>query len=144
MNATARLAIRIQNYPPFEFSWADNQPQKSRQSLTIADFLPNERDGIVLEERAVRYLMGFLVTHFSSLSELKQHLPQQEQLHPVQKSQVIPMKLLFKDEKYKSETIDILSRLLVDGELKGDNQASVIQYTRTNTIYVYTFCTIFN
>ena len=32
------------------------------------------------------------------------------------------MKLLFKDEKQKSETIDILSQLFSDGNLKGTNQ----------------------
>ena len=35
------------------------------------------------------------------------------------KSNVVPMKILFKDEKYKAETVDILSRLVVDVQLSG-------------------------
>ena len=96
LNAIARLAIAIQNFPDFEFSWSDSQPQRSRTSLSVSDFLPTESDGIVLQERATVYMMEFLVTHFSSLAGL---LPPKEQVHPVQKSHVVPMKLLFKDEK---------------------------------------------
>ena len=125
MNVTARLAVCIQHFLDF-FDWADNQPQRSRQSLTIDDFLPNERDRIVLQERATKYIMEFLVTRFPSLADLKKFLPPKEQVHPVQRSHVVPMKLLFKDEKQKSETFDILSQLLIDGNLKGDNQASTI------------------
>lgn len=122
LNATARLAIAIQNFPDFEFSWSDSQPQRSRASLSVNDFLPNESDGIILQERATAYVMEFLVTQFSSLAGLKKLLPPKQQVHPVQKSHVIPMKLLFKDEKQKSETIDILSQLFSDGNLKGTNQ----------------------
>ena len=32
------------------------------------------------------------------------------------------MKILFKDEKYKSETIDILSQLMCDANLSGSHQ----------------------
>ena len=32
--------------------------------------------------------------------------------------------ILFKDEKYKDETIDILTQLMTDGNLSGDNQVS--------------------
>ena len=63
--------------------------------------------------------------HFTSLSELKKLLPPKEQIHPVQRSRVVPMKLLFKDEKQKSETIDIISQLFSDGNLKGTNQVTV-------------------
>ena len=73
MNATARLAIRIQNLPDFAFDWADNRPQQSRLSLKIDDFLPSESDGIILQERATAYVMEFLVTYFHSLKELKNH-----------------------------------------------------------------------
>ena len=68
LNATARLAIAIQNFPNFEFSWSDNQLQRSHTSLSINDFLPSESDGIILHERATAYVMEFLVTHFSSLA----------------------------------------------------------------------------
>ena len=122
LNATARLAIAIQNLPDFEFSWS---PQHSHTSLSINDFLPSESDGIILHERATAYIMEFLVTHFFSLAELKKLLPPKEQIHPVQRSRVVPMKLLFKDEKQKSETIDILSQLFSDGNLEGTNQVIV-------------------
>ena len=129
LNATARLAVRIQNLPNFAFDWGDNQPQRSRTSLTIHDFLPSEGDGIILQERATMYIMEFLVKHFSSLAEMRKFLPSKQQIHPVQRSQVVPMKILFKDEKQKSETINILTQLLIDGNLKGDNQ--VHTYTCT-------------
>ena len=69
-------------------------------------------------------MMEFLVTQFNSLEGLKKLLPPKQQIHPVKKSHVVPMKLLFKDEKQKSETIDILSQLLNDGNLKDTNQVS--------------------
>ena len=125
LNAAARLAIAIQNFPDFEFSWSDSQPQRSRISLSVNDFLPSESDGIILQERATAYMMEFLVTQFSSLEGLKKLLPPKQQIHPVKKSHVVPMKLLFKDEKQKSETIDILSQLLNDGNLKGTNQVRI-------------------
>ena len=56
LNATARLAIAIQNFPDFEFSWSDNQPQQSHTSISINDFLPSESDGIILQERATAYI----------------------------------------------------------------------------------------
>ena len=34
------------------------------------------------------------------------------------------MKILFKDEKYKAETIDILKQLLIDAELTGKPEVS--------------------
>lgn len=49
-------------------------------------------------------------------------VPADEHIHPVQKSEVVPMKLLLKDEKYKSETIDILTQLYSDANLSGDHQ----------------------
>ena len=49
-------------------------------------------------------MMGFLVTSFTSLSDLAEFVPAVEPLHPVEKSEVVPMKLLMKDEKYKQLT----------------------------------------
>lgn len=46
-------------------------------------------------------------------------VPEIEPIHPAQKSEVVPMKVLFKDEKLKSETIDILSQLMSDANLDG-------------------------
>ena len=42
--------------------------------------------------------------------------------HPPQKSEVVPMKILFKDEKLKSDTIEILTQLIKDGNLDGTPQ----------------------
>ena len=67
----------------------------------------------------MRYVMQFLVTEFSCLNHLKLFLPDKESPHCVNKSNVVPMKMLFKDEKYKAETVDILSRLVVDAQLSG-------------------------
>ena len=69
--------------------------------------------------------MGFLVSAFQSLSDLKEFVPSREVVHPVEKSVVVPMKILFKDEKYKSETIEILQQLMADADLKGYHQVSI-------------------
>ena len=121
-NLTSRLAIRIRYLPDFEFNWTDCTPQRTRSSLTIDDFLPSESDLSILIDRAVQYMMTFLVESFSSLKHLHNLLPTQEPLHPVLPSEVVPMKILFRDEKYKSETIEILSQLLADARLSGDQQ----------------------
>ena len=122
MNVTTRLAVRIRFLPEFPFSWSDTSPQKSRQSLTIEDYLPSASESQQLEERATRYMMGFLVETFACLQDLQSFVPVMEPLHQPQKSQVVPMKLLFRDEKYKSETIQILSQLIQDANLSGEAQ----------------------
>ena len=66
--------------------------------------------------------MEFLVEHFPDLAHLKKYIPTVEPLHPPQKSEVVPMKLLFKDEKLKTDTIDILSQLTTDANLNGTPQ----------------------
>ena len=129
LNLTARLAVKIQNLPNWDVDWSDTRPQRSRQSLTISDFLPSEDDAEQLRKRAHHYIMEFLVTEFSSLSDLKRFLPARDVLHPVQKAVVAPMKVLFKDEKYKSETIDILTQLMVDAQLSGDPQVIKPSYS---------------
>ena len=64
----------------------------------------------------------FLVTHFTTLSEW--FLPGElvDTDHPVVKSEVIPMKMLMKDEGYTAETIDILTQILDDAGFTGDHQ----------------------
>ena len=42
----------------------------------------------------------------------------------------VSMKVLFKDEKYTSKTIDILCSLLKDAELKENNQVRISHSTR--------------
>ena len=59
-------------------------------------------------------MMGFLVETFSSLKHLAEFVHQPESIHPVTKSEVVPMKILYKDEKYKRQTIDILMQLMSD------------------------------
>lgn len=121
-NLTSRLAINIRYLPEFEFSWSDCTPQRRRSSLTIDDFLPSESDAAILQERAVCYVMRFLVENFSHLKHIAFLVPPTEPLHPIAKSTVVPMKILFKDEKYKSVTIEILSQLLLDAGLSGEEQ----------------------
>ena len=95
INATARLAVNIRHLPE-SINWEDMEPQRSHQSLTIDDFLPSDRDGVVLQGHATRYVMEFLVSNFESLGDLKDFVPTRELLHPVKKSVVVPMKILFK------------------------------------------------
>lgn len=123
-NLTSRLAINIRYLPDFQFSWSDCTPQQPRSSLTIDAFLPSEVDAAILKERSVCYLMRFLVETFNNLKHLSKLIPQMEPLHPVVKSEVVPMKILFKDEKYKSATIEILTQLLDDASLSGDQQVN--------------------
>lgn len=124
-NLTSRLAINIRYLPDFDFSWSDCTPQRPRSALTIDDFLPSEIDAAILKERSVCYMMRFLVDTFPSLKHLAELIPPTESLHPVAKSEVVPMKILFKDEKYKSVTIEILTQLLVDAGLSGDEQVTI-------------------
>lgn len=129
-NLTSRLAINIRYLPDFDFSWSDCTPQRPRSSLTIDDFLPSEVDAEILKERSVTYMMRFLVEIFPDLKGLTKLIPPMETLHPLAKSEVVPMKVLFKDEKYKSITIEILTQLLVDAGLSGDEQVIVFLCTR--------------
>lgn len=129
LNVTSRLAVKIKNLPEFDFSWDDTTPQRPRSSLTVDDFLPSENDAMILKQRAVEYMMGFLVETFSSLKHLEEFVPESMSIHPITKSEVVPMKLLYKDEKYKSETIEILSQLMSDANLRGNHQ---VQCTCTN------------
>ena len=124
LNITARLAVSLRYIPEWDFNWSDSTPQRSRQSLEISDILPSENDAAQLQLRAVDYMMRFLVREFKGLAKLKKYIPEQVPLHPVKKSEVVPMKVLFKDEKFTSETINILSQLAEDAGLAGDNQVS--------------------
>ena len=73
--------------------------------------------------------MCFLVNEFTTLERLRKYAPDHQQLHPVVKTEVVPQKVLFKDEKYIQETIEILSQLIDDANLNGDPQV--------HCIYVY-------
>ena len=115
MNINSRLAICLRHLPDWEFNWQDMQPQRSRNTLTISDFLPCEDEAANLKTRASHYIMRFLTEKFEQLLHLKQYAPEQRPRHHPTKSEVAPMKVLFKDEKYTSETIDILVKLMEDG-----------------------------
>ena len=119
LNLTARLAVDVRHLPDWEIDWDDNTPQRDPATLTITDILPTETDGQELKRRAVQYVMHFLVREFSCLGHLKSLLPDEDSPHFVSKSTVVPMKVLFKDEKYKAQTTDILARLVVDAQLSG-------------------------
>ena len=76
----------------------------------MSDLLPNEGDGQELHKQAVQHIMCFLVEEFSSLTYLAA-LTAPEDNSSNESS--------FKDEKYKSETVDILDKLAVDAQLTG-------------------------
>lgn len=122
MNITSRLAVRHRYLPEWEVDWSDMQPQRSRDTLTISDFLPNEEDAAELQIRATHFVMRFLTEKFEALTDLKKFAPAITPVYPPKKSEVVPMKVLFKDEKYISETIDILVKLMEDGDLGGTCQ----------------------
>ena len=67
-------------------------------------------------------MMKFLVQEFDTFSDLKRFLPDETPLHPATKSEVVPMKVLFRDEKYVSETIEILMDLAKNAKLTGQPQ----------------------
>ena len=121
LNVTSRLASEMRHVPE-DVDWADSSPQGSRTHLTAADILPDVDDTSVLRKRALLYLQHFIVTEFSALSELHQVLPA---LHPcggVTKTNVVPMKILFRDEKYAAENVEILHDLVKNAALIGTNQ----------------------
>lgn len=122
LNITSRLAVRPQNLPDWDFDWSDMEPQRPVEELGISDFLPDEEDMDMLKERAIQYVMRFLVTELQALAHLQKSAPVETVLHPVKKSVVVPMKVLFKDEKYTDETIDILSQIMADANLSGNSQ----------------------
>ena len=117
--AEHHFSSRGEYFPEWEIDWSDTQPQCSRQSLTISNFLPSEDDSRQLKERAMHYTMQFLVSEFTALAGLKAHVPSQKPLHPAEKSQIIPMSILFKNEIYKTATLEILTQYLEDAQLSG-------------------------
>ena len=55
-----------------------------------------------------KYVASFLVTQFNSLKALQKLLPRPTTPGTMQKSIIVPMKMLERDEKDISETIQIL------------------------------------
>ena len=122
LNATSRLAVDIRHLPDWEVDWDDTKPQRSRKELHLQDVLPSEADGEEFHRRAVHFVMQLLVTEFDSLSDLKRHIPPEEPLFPATKTNVVPMRLLFRDEKYTSENVEILKEMAKDANLHGNPQ----------------------
>ena len=92
MNLTSRLAVRIKYLPDYEFDWTDKKPQRSRESLTISDFLPSEHEFGELKTRAVNYITGFLVQEYKPLQHLCKFVPKRIPVHPPSKSEFVPMR----------------------------------------------------
>ena len=88
----------------------------------------SESDAEEMGARAASYLMKLLVSNFNTFSDLKKFAPDEAPLHPVVKTEVIPMKILFRDEKYISETIEILTKLVEDAKLCGEPQVSIVNF----------------
>ena len=127
LNVTARLAVKIENLPDWDVDWSDDTPQQSRNTLSIDDFLPNSADADALHQTAVQYIMEFLVDEFECLKKLKPHVPCRQSPHPMRTATVAPMCILFKDEKYKDETIEILRQLMTDAKLSGNPQVLILR-----------------
>ena len=121
-NTTTRLAIGIDHLPPYDFSWEDCTLQKMRNDLTLDEIFPNVDDGRVLFERAVQYTAQVLVEEFPTFSNLRQFVVSPDRSSAVHKSRVIPMKLLFKDEKYTDDNIQILQQYSRECNLTGSPQ----------------------
>ena len=138
LNLTSRIAVQIQNLPDWDVDWTNNRPQKPRSSLTCSDFLPDDSDAAELHKCAIQHIMEVLVSEFISLSDLQTFLPPRESPHATSKSVVVPMQILFKDEKYKSETIEILSNLMKDAALDGQPQVIVYIHAYIIHIHIYT------
>ena len=120
VNVTSRIAVSIRYLP--EEAPEYTTPQGVRNRLDPFDLLPSPEDGIVMEERAVNFISRYLVTHFDSLANLQSFAPKESYPHPVIKSEVVPMKILEKDEKYIHQTVDILERLAEDATLSGKSE----------------------
>ena len=121
LNVTSRLAVKIKHIPQ-DMSWGDTACQRNRSSLSISDILPGADEGKIFYDRAILMVMKLLVSEFKSLEGLKPLVPSRTSPHPPSKSEVIPLKLLFRDEKYTSETILILQQFIRDAALDGTPQ----------------------
>ena len=121
-NVTSRLAVRIKHIPEGQIDWSDNTPQRSKSSLTIDDLIPSEEDGVVIYDRAVTYVMRIFVTFFKSLSALQNLVPKPHSPHTPSKSEVVPMMILAKDEKYKQANMEILEILKTEANPSGNPQ----------------------
>lgn len=100
LNVTFRLAICIRDAPA-EVNWYDQSPQGSRSQLTVADILPDADGTTVLTKRALVFLQHFITSQFDDLHDLQPFLPGTPTPESVEKTEVVPMRLLFRDEKWE-------------------------------------------
>ena len=134
LNLTTRLAIKMDNIPDWSINWLDNKPQQSRNALNYTHFIPNKEDAENLGKYAVQFMIEFLVESFSSLRHLSHLIPSRQSPHPIHTSSVVPMSVLFRDEKYTAETIEILSQLAHDANLTGDSPQVIVSACMYNNI----------
>ena len=92
--------------------------------------------------------MSFLVEKLSSVSYLASLFPPEDApTHPICKTTAVPMKILFKDEKLKSKTTEILDRLAVDAQLSGKPEVCVDVHVHKITLhymYIHVYTTVHN
>ena len=96
LNTTTRLAVLIQALSDKNFDWNDSTPSHDVNGLTVDDLLPSATDAAALKKRTVHFIIHFLVDEFQPLKDVKSYLPPDQSPHPVEKSTVVPMKILFK------------------------------------------------
>ena len=128
LNITTRLAVRINNLPDWVVDWDDATPQRPRSTLSCDYFLPSTEDADALHETAVQYTMEFLVQSFECLRSMKNLVPPRQSPYPVKTPTVAPMSILFRDEKYKAETIEIIRQLIEDAALSGNAQVCTVTH----------------
>ena len=116
LNVTSRLANEIRDIPD-GVDWSDCTPQGSRSNLTAADILPGIEEAKILLERALAFIQQFLVSEFTDLLELQSVAPDMHPSGPVRKTDVVPMRILFRDEKYVAENVAILLDIAKDANL---------------------------
>ena len=104
LNVTSRLAISIRNIPT-DVNWDDQSPQASRSQLPVADILPDAHDASVLMERAQVFLQHFITSNLDDLHDLQSLAPSSNTAEAVEMTEVVPIKVLFRDEKYVAEML---------------------------------------
>ena len=94
--------------------------------------------GYCLHERATQYTMRIMVEEFPTFKNLSKFVASLDQSSAVHNSTIVPMKLLFKDEKYTDDNIQILQEYITECNLAGNPQVCSI----LKVIYLYTYCTV--
>ena len=74
----------------------------------------------------IKFMISFIVKELVCLSDLSQFVPSDAcSSLSVQKSEVVPLKLLFRDEKSIDEIIQILVQYIQDADLDGAPQVRI-------------------